>query len=71
MSHRPKVNNPRWPDKDDPVWSCPVVPIGSPTGPGGWFSNPVPVNDDDLEIEPHPLPPVDFDNLPPLVEKKK
>jgi hypothetical protein len=48
-----------------------VVPIGSPTGPGGWFSNPVPVNDDDLEIELHPLPPVDFDNLPPLVEKKK
>jgi hypothetical protein len=52
---RPKVNNPRWPDKDDPVWDHPVVPIGPPSGPGGWFSDPVP--DEDLELPPlEPLP---------------
>lgn len=56
------AKNPRFPDKDDPVWGHPVVPIGSPTGPGGWFSDPVP--DEDLEfpsLEPVPLPAV-----PPL-----
>ena len=69
MTCRPRVNNPRWPDKDDPVWDCPIVPIGSPTGPGGWFSDPVPDEDLDLPpLEPLPLPPVDLDNLPPLVD---
>ena len=72
------MNNPRWPDKDDPVWDHPIVPIGPPTGPGGWFSDPVP--DEDLELPPleplfsDPVPDEDLD-LPPLeplpAEKEK
>ncbi len=51
---RPKVNNPRWPDKDDPVWDCPVVPIGPPTGPGGWFNDPAPGRSDPAKEETDP-----------------
>ena len=60
---------PRYPDKNDPVWNFPVVPIGSPTGRGGWFSDPI--ADPRLpDIEPVPLPAVPDDpgDLPPLVD---
>jgi len=70
MTRRPKTPSPRYPLPDHPSWDCPAVPIGSPTGKDGWFSNPI--DDPTLpEIEPLPLPPVDWDNLPPLVENRK
>ena len=69
MSRRPKTPNPRYPHPNDPSWDCPVVPIGSPTGPGGWFSDPA-LGIDLPEIKPIPLPSVDWDNLPPLVEQE-
>ena len=56
------AKNSRFPGKDDPIWDHPVVPIGSPTGSGGWFSDPVP--DEDLELPP--LDPLPLPAVPPL-----